>query len=93
MAKNVSYTGGFLAALASLADRAIPLAARVLPTIMSGLPTGLLSGGIHKAISGSGAVGDGPYLHKHDKCYRVQKLKSNGLYLAPHPRFVEGVGL
>ena len=89
MTKNVSYTGGFLAALASLAARAIPLEARVLPTTMPGLATGLLSGGIHKAISGSD-VGDGLYLHKHDKCYRVQKLKGNGLYLAPHPRFVEG---
>ena len=94
MAKNVSYTGGFLAALASLAARAIPLDARVLPTIMSGLSIGLLSGGIHKAISGRvGGVGDGLYLHKHNKCYRVQKLKGNGLYLAPHPRFVEGDGL
>ena len=86
VAKNLSYTGGFLGMLAA---RAIPLVARALPTILSGLPTGLLSGGINKAISGSG-VGDGPYLHKHDKCYRVQKCKGNGIYLAPHPRFVEG---
>ena len=59
--------------LASVAVRAIPLAVSILPTILSGLTTGLLSGGINKAISGSGAVGDGLYLHKHDKCYRVQK--------------------
>ena len=39
------------------------------------------------------AAGDGLYLNKHDKCYRVQKCKGNGLYLAPHPRFVEGDGL
>ena len=70
----------------------IPLAARALPTILSGLTTGLLSGNINKAISGSGVVGDGLCLHKHDKCYRVQKCKDNGLYLAPHPRF-EGNGL
>ena len=57
---------------------------------MSGLTTGILFGSIHKAINGSG---DGLYLHKHDKCYRVQKCKGNGLYLAPHPRFVEGDGL
>ena len=63
MAKNVSYTGGFFAALAPLIARALLLTARVLPTIMSGLATGLLSGGVHKAISGSG------YLHKHGKCY------------------------
>ena len=61
---------------------------------MSGLATGLLSGGVHKAISGDDIVGDGLYLYKHKhKCYRVQKLKGNGLYLAPHPRFVQGDGL
>ena len=92
MARNVSYTGGFIGMLASLAARAIPLVARALPTILSGLTTGLLSGGINKAISGKG-VGDGLYLHKHDKCYRVQKMKGDGLYLASHPRFVEGDGL
>ena len=93
VAKNVSYTEGFFAALATLIARALPFASRVLPTIMSELATGLLSGGVHKAISGNGALGDGLYLHKHDKCYRVQKLKGNGLYLAPHPRFVERDGL
>ena len=55
---------------------------------LSGQTTGLLSGGISKAISG-----DGLYLHKHDKCYRVKKCKSNDLYLAPHSRFVEGDGM
>ena len=45
---------------------------------MTGLTTGLLSGGINKAISGDG--------HKLDKCYRVQKCQGDGLYLAPHPR-------
>ena len=59
VAKNASYTGGFLYMLASLAALAIPLAA--LPTILSGLTTGLLPGGINKAISGSGVVGDGLY--------------------------------
>ena len=93
VAKNVSYTGGFFAALAPLIARALPLAARVLPTIMSVLATGLLPGGVHKAISGNGVVGDGLYLHKHGKCYRIQKLKGNGLYLALHPHFVEGDGL
>ena len=59
--KNVSYTVGFLGMLASLAARAIPLAARALPTILSGLITGLLDA----------------YLHKHDKCSRVQKCKGS----------------
>ena len=57
---------------------------------MSRLTTGLLSGGINKAISGKGV---GVNLRKHDKCYRVEKMKGDGLYLAPHPRFVEGDGL
>ena len=52
MAKNVSYPGGFIDMLASLA-------ARALPTILTGLTTGLLSGGISKAISSSGTAGDG----------------------------------
>ena len=33
-AKNVSYTGGFIGMLGSLAARAIPLVARALPTIL-----------------------------------------------------------
>ena len=37
--KNVSYTVFFLSMLASLAAQAIPLAARALPTILSGLAT------------------------------------------------------
>ena len=77
VAKNVSYTGVFLGMLASLAARAIP-----------GFKTGILSGGINKSIRG-----DRLYLYKHDKCYRVQKRKGDGLYLAPHPRFLEGDGL
>ena len=93
VAKNVSYIGGFLGMLASLAARAIPLTARALPTILAGITTGLLSGSINNAISGSGVVGEGRYLHKHDKCYRGQKCKGNGLYLAPYPRLVEGDGL
>ena len=92
MANNVSYTGVFIGMLAQLATRAIPLTARVLPTIL-GLTTGLLSGGINKGISGSGSAGDGLYLHKYDKCYRLQKCKGNGIYLDPHLRFVEGDGL
>ena len=47
--KNVSYTGDFLSMLASLP-------AHALPTILTGLATGLLSGGINKAISGDGLL-------------------------------------
>ena len=53
VAKNVSYTGGFLGMLVSLAARAIP-------TLLTGLTTGLLSDGISKAISGNGL-----FLQKH----------------------------
>ena len=73
--KNVIYTGVFSGMLA-----------RVLPTIMSGLTTGLLSGGINKAITGSGDR----LKHKHGKCSRIQKCAGNGLYLAPHPRVIDG---
>ena len=79
VARNVSYTGGFLA---SIAAHFLPLIACALPTIMTGLTTGLLSGGINKAISGEG-VGDGLYLHKNSKCYRVQKMEGDGLFLSP----------
>ena len=73
LAKNVSYTGGFLGILASLS-------AHALPTFLTGLTTGLFSGGINKAISDSGDE-----LHKHGKCYRIQKCKGYGLYMSPHP--------
>ena len=89
-ARNVSYTGGFIGMLASLAARALSFVARALPAILSGLTTGLLSGCINKAISGRGAV---MLVNTHDKCYRLQKMKGNGLYLAPLPRIVEGDGL
>ena len=77
VAKNVSYTRDFRGMLASLSS--------------SGLTTGLLSGGINKAISG--VVVEMDFLHKHDRCHQVQKCKGNGLYLARHPRFGEGDGL
>ena len=60
VAKNVSYTG-FLGMLASLAARVVPLAARALPTILSGLTTGLHSGVL--VICGSG---DGLYTNMID---------------------------
>ena len=40
--RNVTYTGGFIDMLASLAACAIPLVARALPTILSGLTNGPL---------------------------------------------------
>ena len=68
VARNVSYTEGFHGMLASLAARALPLATRALPIILTGLTTGPLSDGISKAISGEGL-----YLHKHAIEYRDVK--------------------
>ena len=61
VARNVSYTGGFIGMLASLAARAIPLVARALPTILSGLTTGLLSGVITKRLVAKALVMDSIY--------------------------------
>ena len=75
VAKNVSYTGGFLAALASLAARAIPLVVRALPTILSGPTTGLLL----VVLTNRLVV---VVLLEMDSIYTNM---INGLYLAPHP--------
>ena len=66
MANNVSYTGGLIDMLASLA-------ARALPTILTGLSTDLHSGGISKVISGSVAVGDELFLHNARSCWSSWK--------------------
>ena len=55
VAKTARYTGDFIMSLV----RALPFITRALPTVVSGLATGLLSGGINKAISGKD--GDGLY--------------------------------
>ena len=64
------------------------LATRALPALLTGLATGLLSGGISNAIRGNGL-----FLQMHGKCYQVQKCDGDGLYLAPHPPLVKGDGL
>lgn len=71
---NVKYKGGFLSLLAGLA-------ARVLPTLLGGLATGVVSGAIEKAMSKGG---DGLYLHKQGHCYQIQKTEGDGLFLRPH---------
>ena len=80
---NVQHRGGFLGMLAGLA-------AKVLPVLLGGLTTGLISGGIEKAIGGNGL-----YLHKTGHCIKVEPVKGNGLYLTPHTRLagVHGDGL
>ena len=80
---NIKYEGGFLGMLASLA-------ARALPTLLTGLATGLVSGAVEKAVGGSGL-----YLRKKGQCANVQFVKGGGLYLTPHHQqhVVEGEGL
>ena len=87
---NLKHEGGFLGMLAGLA-------ARALPTLLGGLATGLISGGIEKAIGGSGIQrnGNGLYLHKSGHCVKIRPLKGRGLELIPRrkPTGVFGEGL
>ena len=72
---NIKHEGGFLGMLASLA-------ARALPTLLTGLASGLVSGAVEKAVT----AGSGLYLHKKGYgCAKVQIVKGDGLYLTPHP--------
>lgn len=81
---NVKHEGGFLGMLAALA-------ARALPSLLSGLATGLVSGAVEKAITSSGK---GLYLQKKGCTAKVHLVKGNGLYLTPHPHVVvDGNGL
>ena len=92
---NVEHSGGFLGAL-------LGLAARVLPTLLGGLATGLISGGIEKAVSGRGLFlhsakrrhghgGDGIYLNKSGHCVKVVPIKGRGLQLTPAKKQVHGI--
>ena len=66
---NLKHEGGFLGMLASLA-------ARILPTLHGGLATGLVSGAVEKAVSGSGL-----YLQKKgsgNNAARIHLVKGNG---------------
>ena len=71
---NVKHQGGFLGMLAGLA-------ARALPTILTGLASGLLSGVVGKVVGGNGL-----YLHKSGHCVKIEPVKGGGLYLTPHHR-------
>ncbi len=73
---NVEHRGGFLATL-------LGLASKVLPTLLGGLATGLISGGIEKAVSGRGVVGDGLYLYKSGHGVKVIPIRGGGLQLMP----------
>ena len=88
---NMKVEGGFLGLLAGLASRLRPtLISKVAPALMGGLATGLVSAGVEKAIGGHGL-----FLHKKNRCYKVEPVEGDGLFLSPHPRldWVYGDGL
>ena len=77
---NVEHKGGFIGTL-------LGLASKVLPTLLGGLATGLISGGIEKAISGSGLhnrhCGNGLYLHKSGHSVKIIPIRGRGVQLLP----------
>ena len=75
---NVEHRGGFLGAL-------LGLASRFLPTLLGGLATGLISGGVEKAVSGRG-VGDGLYLYKSGKGAKIIPIRGGGVQLMPNKK-------
>ena len=84
---NVEHKGGFLSTLLSLATRA-------LPTLLGGLTTGLISGGIEKAIKGNGIKGDGLYLYKSGHGMKITPIRGNGLKMMPKKcKGIHGDGL
>ena len=79
--ENLTVEGGFIGALLGMLA---PLAARVLPTLLGGLATGLISGGVEKVIGGKGLVQkDGFFIQKGKECY-CGEYSGDGLYLRPH---------
>ena len=71
---NTTFKGGFLGMLAALA-------ARALPSLLTGLASGLISGAVEKAVSGNGV-----YIKKGKHCYRADPVEGNGLFLSRQPR-------
>ena len=73
---NLRHEGGFLGTLLSMA-------AKVLPTLLGGLATGVIGGLTEKAIKGSGL-----YLGKKGRgVSQIHLVEGGGLYLSPlfHP--------
>ena len=58
---------------------------RFLPTLLGGLATGLISGGVEKAVSGRG-VGDGLYLYKSGKGAKIIPIRGGGVQLMPNKK-------
>ena len=74
---NVQHEGGFLSAL-------MAMAAKVLPTLLTGLASGVIGGLAEKAIS----KGSGLYLGKRGRgVSQIHMVEGGGLYLSPlfHP--------
>lgn len=83
---NVKAEGGFLGFLANLASKAIPF---IVKSVLPGAVSGLISGGIEKAISGSGMEF---FVQKDGKCIDcvynkdglTLKTNGSGLFLNPY---------
>jgi len=70
---NVKHEGGFLGAL-------MAMAAKVLPTLLTGLASGVIGGLAEKAIS----KGSGLYLGKRGRgVSQIHMVEGGGLYLSP----------
>ena len=70
---NIHHEGGFLGALAAMASK-------VLPTLLTGLASGVIGGLAEKAIS----KGSGLYLGKNGRgVSQIHLVEGGGLYLSP----------
>ena len=89
---NMKVEGGFLGMLAGLA-------ARALPTLLTGLASGVLSGVVENAITSNSSRkktnGNGVYIQKGKHCYRADPVKGGGLFLSRaahrYPRHTDGI--
>ena len=71
---NIKHEGGFLSAIMSVASK-------VLPTLLTGLASGLIGGLAEKAISKSG---NGLFLGKRGRgVSKIHLVEGGGLYLSP----------
>ena len=71
---NVKHEGGFLGALMAMASK-------VLPTLLTGLASGVIGGLAEKAI---GKSGSGLYLGKRGRgVSKIHLVEGGGLYLSP----------
>jgi len=70
---NVQHEGGFLGAL-------MAMAAKVLPTLLTGLASGVIGGLVEKALS----KGSGLYLGRRGRgASQIHLVEGGGLYLSP----------